>query len=249
MKVLTERDGSIVTITVNRPEARNAVDRETAAALAEAFREFERDDELRVAVLTGAGGHFSAGADLKAMARGEMPRMEEDGDSPLGPIRMRLRKPVIAAVAGYAVAGGMALALWCDLRVVERTANFGMPDRKVGVPIVGGVTVALPRLIGLSHAMDIILTGRMVDGAESYRMGLANRLVDEGAALTEAQGLAHELASLPWDCLVNDRQSLLENQDLDREFGELNEFRRGQRLFGDGEMRAGTTAFANRSND
>ncbi|MEM9610664.1 MAG: crotonase/enoyl-CoA hydratase family protein [Actinomycetota bacterium] len=245
-KVLVEREGPVVTITINRPEVRNAFDPETAALLADAFRDFAADDELKVAVLTGTGGDFSTGADLKALSRGETPRLEEDGDSPVGPVRMRLRKPVIAAVAGYAVAGGMALALWADLRVVERSATFGMPDRKVGVPIVGGVTVTLPRIVGLSHAMDIILTGRMVDADDAYRMGIANRLVEDGTALDEARALAHELADLPWDCLVNDRLSLIEGMDLPRDAAELNEFRQGMKVFGASEMLQGTTAFTRR---
>ncbi len=248
-KVLTDLDGHVFTVTINRPEVRNAFDPETSTLLADAFRTFEEHADARVAVLTGTDGNFSTGADLKALARGEMPRLEEDGDSPVGPVRQRLSKPVIAAVAGYAVAGGMALACWCDLRVVERGATFGMPDRKVGVPIIGGLTVTLPRLIGVSHATDIILTGRMVDAEEAFRMGLANRLVDDGTALATAQALARELSDLPWDCLVSDRASLFEGLDLDRDAAELNEFRRGMAVFGGSEMMAGAQAFTERDRD
>ena len=198
MKVIVEKSDGVTTITINRPEVRNAVDSETATQLADAFRAFESDPDAKVAVLTGAKGHFSAGLDLKAVARGETPPVSEEGDSVMGPIRLRMRKPTIAAVEGFAVAGGMALAVWCDLRVVAKSAVFGMLDRKVWVPILGAVTVSLPRQIGLSHAMDIILTGRRVDAEEAHRMGFPNRLVEDGTALRDAQALARELAALPW---------------------------------------------------
>ena len=244
MKVLIEKNDSITTIIINRPEVRNALDRETAALLADAFRQFEADPEAKVAVLTGAAGHFSAGADLKALARGEQLRMEEQGDSPIGPVRMNLSKPVIAAVAGYAVAGGMALTLWCDLRVVEETAIFGMLDRRFGVPMIGAVTVNLPRLIGLSHATDLILTGRQVDAQEAYRMGLANRIVPQGKAREAAEALARELASHPWLCLVNDRKALREGLDMPTELAHVNEFRLGMATMNSGETAVGASNFA-----
>ena len=244
MKVIVEKSDGVTTITINRPEVRNAVDSETSTRLADAFRAFEGDPDTKVAVLTGAQGHFSAGLDLKAVARGETPTVSEEGDSVMGPIRLRMSKPTIAAVEGFAVAGGMALAVWCDLRVVAKSAVFGMLDRKVGVPILGAVTVSLPRQIGLSHAMDIILTGRRVDAEEAYRMGLANRLVEDGSALRDAQALARELAALPWAALVTDRLSLIEGLDLPRDIAERNEFRRGLTAFGNAEMQAGAKSFA-----
>ena len=244
LKVLVEKRGAVTTITINRPEVRNAIDRETADLLAEVFREFEEDEGARVAVLTGADGQFSAGADLKSIASGGQLRFSETGDSPLGPVRMRLRKPVIAAVAGYAVAGGMALALWCDMRVVERTATFGMFDRRYGVPMLGAVTVNLPRLIGLSRAMDLILTGRAVEAEEALHIGLANRVVESGTALTEAQALARQLSEFPWECLVSDRMALLEAQDLTSEQGQLNEYRLGMSNFDSGGARQGAVRFA-----
>ncbi|MEM1432832.1 MAG: crotonase/enoyl-CoA hydratase family protein [Pseudomonadota bacterium] len=243
-KVLIDHDGPVTIVTINRANVRNAIDRETAAAVAAAFRAFDEDSAARVAVLCGAGGQFGAGADLKAIAAGDSLRFSETGDSPLGPIRLRLRKPVIAAVAGYAVAGGMALALWCDLRVVERSATFGMFDRRFGVPMLGGVTVNLPRLIGLSRAMDLVLTGRPVTAEEAWDMGLANRLVAEGEALAAATALAHEIAAYPWDCVVSDRLALLESLDLTSEQGQLNEYRLGIRNFESGTAQTGAARFA-----
>src|SRR5216683_1082742 len=191
----TERDVALVTI--NRPEARNAVDRPTALLLAEAFRRFDADALLSVAILTGADGTFCAGADLKAVATARGNRVGEDGDGPLGCTRMLLGKPVIAAVEGFAVAGGLELALWCDLRVAARNATFGVYCRRFGVPLVDGGTVRLPRVIGMSRAMDMILTGRGVSGEEAFAFGLANRLVEPGATLAEALQLAQQLARLP----------------------------------------------------
>ncbi|MEM1106391.1 MAG: crotonase/enoyl-CoA hydratase family protein [Pseudomonadota bacterium] len=242
-KVIIERDGPIVIVTIDRPKVRNAIDRETAALLAAAIHAFEADPEQKVAILTGVGGQFSSGADLKAIARGEGLRMEETGDSPIGVARIRTSKPVIAAVAGYAVAGGMAMALWADMRVVEETAIFGMFDRRFGVPMVGGVTVNLPRLLGLSHAMDLILTGRAVDAQEAFRIGLANRVVPEGEALTKAKELARELADFPWGCLVNDRKALLDSYDMATEAAHRNEFRLGQQVFDSGESQSGAGEF------
>ena len=244
MKVIVEKNGPVTTVIVNRPEVRNAIDRETAELLAEAFRAFEADVDAKVAIFMGADGNFGSGADLKAMADGGMARMEEDGDSPLGVTRMRLSKPVIAAVSGYAVAGGMAIALWCDMRVVEENAIFGMFDRRYGVPMVGAVTVRLPRLIGLSHAMDIILTGRPVHAQEALTIGLANRVVPEGKSREEAEALAHQLASFPWECLVNDRRATLEGWDMDDEMAQKNEFRLGMEAITSGQAQTGASQFS-----
>lgn len=212
--VRTEKNGFVMTITLDRPEVRNAVDRPTAEALAAAFRAFEADDAARVAVFHGAHGHFCAGADLKAMAdESRRNRMQAEGDAPMGVSRMLLSKPVIAAVSGYAVAGGMELALWCDLRVMEEDAIFGIFCRRWGVPLVDGGTVRLPRLIGLSHALDLILTGRPVDAEEALRIGLANRVVPQGHARRAAEELAAQLAQFPQTCMRNDRRSTYESYE------------------------------------
>ncbi len=192
---------------IDRPAARNAVDRATAESLAEAFREFEADDDASVAVLWGAGGTFCAGADLKGVAAGTPNRIAEDGDGPMGPSRMVLDKPVIAAVSGYAVAGGLELACWCDLRVVEASATFGVFCRRWGVPLIDGGTVRLPRIIGLGRALDLILTGRPVDAEEAHRIGLADRVVPDGEARAAAERLAAEIAAFPQACLRADRRS------------------------------------------
>ncbi|MFJ1764246.1 crotonase/enoyl-CoA hydratase family protein [Amycolatopsis sp. NPDC088138] len=215
--VLVERDGPVTTITLDRPAARNAVDGPTAAELADAFRAFDADPEAAVAVLTGAGGAFCAGADLKAIGTGRMNRTHPDGDGPMGPTRMRLGKPVIAAVHGHAVAGGLELALWCDLRVADATAVFGVFCRRWGVPLIDGGTVRLPRLIGQSRAMDLILTGRPVDADEALAIGLANRLVPAGEAVSAAQELARQLAAFPQTCLRGDRASALAQWGLSEE--------------------------------
>lgn len=225
--VTVSRDGAVTVIGINRPHVRNAVDRATAAALADAFRAFDGDDAASVAVLHGEGGTFCAGADLKAVAAGEGNRLAPDGDAPMGVSRMRLSKPVIAAVSGYAVAGGLELALWADLRVADETAVFGVFCRRWGVPLVDGGTVRLPRLIGASVAMDMILTGRPVDAAEAYRVGLANRVVPAGQALTAALALAKQLAAFPQTCLRQDRLSLLEQDGLDEQAALGNEFAHG----------------------
>jgi enoyl-CoA hydratase len=228
MNIITTKQGRITTIVINRPEVRNAVDGPTAFELSEAFREFDADDTADIAVLTGSGGNFCAGADLKAISSGaHHNRLDETGDAPMGPSRMLLNKPVIAAVAGYAVAGGLELALFCDLRVVEKGAVFGVFCRRWGVPLIDGGTIRLPRLIGLSRALDLILTGRPVDAEEAYAMGLANRIVENGTALQEAQKLASELARFPQLCLRHDRMSAYEQFDLDRDQAFLNEFRHG----------------------
>lgn len=211
MSVRIERSGPVWTVVLDRPETRNAVDRDIAERLADAFREFDGDDTAAVAVLWGAGGTFCSGADLKAVAAGDGNRVEADGDGPLGPTRMRLGKPVIAAVAGHAVAGGLELAIWCDLRVVEETATFGVYCRRWGVPLIDGGTVRLPQLIGVGRALDLILTGRPVDAAEAHRIGLADRVVPTGEARPAAEALAATLAALPQDCLRNDRLSVYES--------------------------------------
>ncbi len=243
MLVLTEKKGPVTTIILNRPEARNAVDRPTAEALAEAFRLFELDKEARVAVLTGAGGFFCAGADLKGFREGRVNRLQEDGDGPMGPSRMFLAKPVIAAVAGYAVAGGLELALWCDLRVMEQDAVFGVFCRRWGVPLIDGGTIRLPRLIGLSRAMDLILTGRPVRAEEALQMGLANRVVETGMARGAAESLAEELARFPQRCLLSDRRSAYEQVDLSWEEALKNEFRRGLETIESGETLEGAGRF------
>jgi enoyl-CoA hydratase len=214
MSVRVDRDGPVTTVTIDRPEARNAVDRPTAAALAEAFRDFDVDASASVAVLTGAGGHFCAGADLKAVGEGRGNRVEPDGDGPMGPSRLQLSKPVVAAIEGYAVAGGLELAVWADLRVAARDAVLGVFCRRWGVPLIDGGTVRLPRLIGESRAMDLVLTGRAVPGAEAYAMGLVNRLCDPGEALSVAQRLAAEIAAFPQTCTRQDRLSVREQWGL-----------------------------------
>ncbi len=242
--VLVEKKGWVTTITINRPEVRNAVDRPTAEALSEAFRSFEMDEEARVAVLTGAGGCFCAGADLRAFTEGRANRLAEDGDGPMGPTRMWIEKPVIAAVAGYAVAGGLELALWCDLRIVEEDAVFGVFCRRWGVPLIDGGTVRLPRLIGHSHAMDMILTGRPVGAAEALRMGLANRVVPKGASVAEAEALAAKIGRFPQLCLRSDRRSSYEQWELDFRAAMRNEFRLGLETIRSGETLEGAARFA-----
>jgi enoyl-CoA hydratase len=218
----------VTTVRLSRPHARNAVDGPTAAALADAFRAFDADRDAAVAVLHGEGGTFCAGADLRAVGTPSGNRTEPGGDGPMGPTRLRLSKPVIAAVSGYAVAGGLELALWCDLRVADETAVFGVYCRRWGVPLIDGGTVRLPRLIGASRAMDLVLTGRSVDAAEALQIGLVNRLVPPGEALATAQELAARLAALPQTCLREDRSSLLEQEGLDEAAALANEFRHGQ---------------------
>jgi len=210
MSVHTERSGPVTTVVLDRPHARNAVDGPTARALAEAFRAFDADDSQAVAVLYGAGGTFCAGADLKAVGGPDGNAVPEDGDGPMGPTRMRLRKPVVAAIEGHAVAGGLELALWCDLRVAAEDAVLGVFCRRWGVPLIDGGTVRLPRLIGESRAMDLVLTGRPVDAAEAERIGLVNRVVPTGTARAAAERLAATLAAFPQACLRGDRLSLLE---------------------------------------
>jgi enoyl-CoA hydratase len=242
--VRIENEGPVRIVTIDRPEVRNAVDEPTREALATAFRAFDEDETASVAILTGAHGVFCAGADLKAFAAGKRRRRTEDGDGPMGPTRMILGKPVIAAVEGYAVAGGLELALWCDLRVAAEDAVFGVFCRRWGVPLIDLGTVRLPRLIGQSHAMDLILTGRGVSGEEAQRMGLANRLTPKGQALPGALALAQELAALPQRCLRSDRLSALEQWSLGWREAMLNEFHRGMTVINSGESKEGATRFA-----
>ena len=242
--VRIDDDGPVRIVTIDRPEVRNAVDEPTREALADAFRAFDEDESARVAILTGAHGVFCAGADLKSFASGKRRRRTEDGDGPMGPTRMILGKPVIAAVEGYAVAGGLELALWCDMRVAAEDAVFGVFCRRWGVPLIDLGTVRLPRLIGQSHAMDLILTGRGVSGEEARRMGLANRLTPKGQALAGAITLAKDLAALPQRCLRSDRLSALEQWSLGWREAMLNEFHRGMTVIGSGESKDGATRFA-----
>lgn len=227
MSVQTSTDGPVLTVVIDRPEVRNAVDRDTATALVEAFEAFDRDDALSVAILTGADGTFCAGADLQAVAAGKPNRVEPDGPGPLGPSRMRLSKPVIAAIEGYAVAGGLELALWADLRVAARDAVLGVFCRRWGVPLIDGGTVRLPRLIGESRAMDLVLTGRPVPAQEAYDIGLVNRLAAPGQAHAAAAVLARELAAFPQACLRSDRLSLLDQAGLAESDALAGEFRHG----------------------
>jgi len=246
MNVIVEKNDRICTIIINRPEVRNAVDKPTANALADAFRAFDADDESDVAVLTGAGGHFCAGADLKAIGacQERVNRLDETGDAPMGPSRMLLSKPVIAAVAGYAVAGGLELACFCDLRVVEKSAVFGVFCRRWGVPLIDGGTIRLPRLIGMSRAMDLILTGRPVGADEALAIGLANRVVADGTARQEAETLARQLAQFPQVCMRNDRLSAYEQFSLDTPQAFINEFRHGMKALESNETVTGAQRFA-----
>ena len=242
--VRCEVDGPVTIVTIDRPAARNAVNPPTAAALADAFRRFDVDASQHVAILTGAEATFCAGYDLKQTAAGHRGHRRESGDGPMGPTRLMLGKPVIAAVEGHAVAGGLELALWCDLRVAARDATFGVYCRRFGVPLMDLGTIRLPRLIGQSRAMDMILTGRGVSGEEAERIGLANRLVEPGQALAESLRLAHELARLPQAALRNDRRSALEQWSLDWDQATLNEFRLGIATVATGETEAGARRFA-----
>ncbi|MCH6264667.1 MULTISPECIES: crotonase/enoyl-CoA hydratase family protein [Neobacillus] len=246
MNVIMEKKGKVCTITINRPEVRNAVDRRTAKELADAFRKFENDDTLRVAVLHGAGGTFCAGADLKALSKDEGNEMNLDmlKDGPMGPSRMHLSKPVIAAVSGYAVAGGIELALWCDLRVMERDAVMGVFCRRFGVPLVDGGTQRLPRLIGMSRALDLILTGRPVYAEEALLIGLANRVVETGTAKEEAEKLAAEIAEFPQACMISDREAVYRGFDQDFDKAMQLEFLLGVNVVNSGETREGATRFS-----
>jgi enoyl-CoA hydratase len=227
MPITVEKNGPVTTVILSRPEVRNAVDRATALALADAFREFEADDSALVGVLYGDNGMFCAGADLKAIAEGRGNRVDPEGDGPMGPSRLLLSKPVIAAISGYAVAGGLELALWCDLRVAADDAVMGVFCRRWGVPLIDGGTVRLPRLIGLGRALDLILTGRPVEAREALQMGLVNRVVEKGAAREEAEKLALEIAAFPQICMRQDRMSAYEQFDLSLTDALRNEFNHG----------------------
>jgi enoyl-CoA hydratase len=239
-----ETDGPVAIVTIDRPRVKNCVDGPTARELADAFRRFDTDDALCVAVLTGEGDTFCAGADLKGVSEGRGNRVAEDGDGPMGPTRMLLSKPVVAAVEGHAVAGGLELAVWCDLRVAARDAVFGVYCRRWGVPLCDGGTIRLTRLIGQSHAMDLILTGRGVSGDEARAMGLANRLVEPGQALEEAVALGRRLAKFPQRCLRSDRRSAYDQWSLGQGEALLHETRLGLEVIRSGETGAGAARFA-----
>jgi enoyl-CoA hydratase len=232
--VRVEHDAAVTTVILDRPDVRNAVDGPTAAALADAFRAFDADDCARVAVLWGAGGTFCAGADLKAIGGARSNRVQPDGDGPMGPTRLSLSKPVIAAVSGFAVAGGLELACWCDLRVVEEDAVLGVFCRRWGVPLIDGGTVRLPRLIGLSRAMDLILTGRPVDAAEALAIGLANRVVAPGGARAAAEALAAQLAAFPQTAMRGDRRSALDSGGVELEHAMRHELLIGRHALAEG---------------
>lgn len=245
--IIIERDGAVTIVTINRPERRNAIDLATARELYDTFRAFEADEAASVAVLTGAGGAFCAGADLKALAEGERDRVEPGGVgsfAPMGPSRLRLSKPVIAAIEGHAVAGGAELALWCDLRVMAENATFGIFCRRFGVPLVDLGTIRLPRLIGHSRAMDLLLTGRPVDAAEALAIGLANRITPTGQALTHAILLAKEVSRFPQVCLRNDRLSAIEQWNLDEGEAIDREVRLALDTLRSGETNDGARRFA-----
>jgi enoyl-CoA hydratase len=244
MSVRIERNGAVTTVVIDRPAARNAIDRATAEALARAFREFDADPDAHVAVLCGSGGHFCAGADLISFVAnpGEW-TLDEEGDAPLGPTRMLLSKPVIAAVSGYAVAGGLELALWCDLRVVEQSATFGVFCRRWGVPLIDGGTIRLSRLIGHSRALDLILTGRPVGAEEALSMGLANRVVADGESRAAAEALAAQIAAFPQTCLRQDRLSSYEQWGLPLADALKNECRHGRISLDSGDALSGADRF------
>lgn len=244
MTIRVERAGAITTVILDREARRNAVDRATAEALADAFRAFDADPTQKAAVLHGDHGTFCAGADLKAISEGTPNRLEPDGDGPMGPSRMLLDKPVIASIAGHAVAGGLELALWCDLRVAEESAVLGVFCRRWGVPLIDGGTVRLPRLIGLSRALDLILTGRPVESAEALSIGLVNRVVPDGEGLAAAQALAAELAALPQTCMRSDRRAAYESFGLPLPEALAHEFRLGLETVRDPGMVEGATRFA-----
>jgi len=245
MNVIIKKNEAVTTILINRPEVKNAVDGITAQQLADAFRDFEADEAASVAVLGGVGGTFCAGADLKAVAgQGVRNQTTSDGDAPMGPTRMLLSKPVIAAVSGYAVAGGLELALWCDMRVMERSAVMGVFCRRWGVPLIDGGTVRLPRLIGTSRAMDLILTGRPVGGEEAFNIGLANRLVEDGEALKTAKELAANISKFPQTCMRNDRISAYTQSHLSIREAMQKEFELGMSTIQSNETLEGARRFA-----
>jgi enoyl-CoA hydratase len=242
--VSVAHDGPVTIVTITRPERRNAVDSVGAAQLLRAFLDFDDDETQAVAVLTGAEGTFCAGADLKALSEGDRRPIPDDGPGPMGPTRLTLSKPVIAAVEGFAVAGGIELALWCDLRVAAKDAIFGAFERRFGVPLCDLGTVRLPRIVGHGRAMDLILTGRAVDAEEALHMGLVTRVVSSGSALTASVELARQLAELPQFCLRSDRMSVLEQWGMTQEDAAVNEARRGRAVIESGETLAGAQSFA-----
>ncbi|MGH7271074.1 MAG: crotonase/enoyl-CoA hydratase family protein [Polyangiaceae bacterium] len=244
MSIRTEKNGSVWTLILSRPEVKNAVDGPTAQALASAVRAFDEDDGARVAVLWGEGGTFCAGADLKSIAEGRGHRVDVEGDAPMGPSHMVLSKPVIAAISGYAVAGGLELALWCDLRIAEEDAVLGVFCRRWGVPLIDGGTVRLPRLIGLSRALDLIMTGRPVGAVEALGMGLVNRVVAKNAARAEAEQLARSIAEFPQECMRRDRQSAYESMGATIEDAMKRELLLGLETITSGESLDGVKRFA-----
>jgi len=241
--VLIARDGNVLVITINRPQVRNAVDSFTAHALSNAFWNFEADDALSVAVLTGSGGTFCAGADLREVADGSRTTIDENGTGPMGPTWLQMSKPVIAAIEGHAVAGGLELALWCDLRIAARTAVFGVFNRRFGVPLIDLGSVRLPRMIGHGRALDLILTGRAVSAEEALQIGLVSQLVEPGTALAAATELAHTLAAFPQQGLLADRMSAYEQWSMTWEEARRNELKHGLRVLASGESRAGAQRF------
>lgn len=245
MPVKTEKKGYVTTVIMDNPEVKNAVDGKTAQELADAFREFEKDDTARVAVLWGKGGCFCAGANLKAAAAGEGNRLEKTGDGPMGPTRMLLSKPVVAAVAGYAVAGGLELAIWCDIRVAERDSVFGVFSRRFGVPLIDGGTFRLPRLIGLSRALDMILTGRGIGADEAMSFGLVNYVVDPGTSRQAAEQIAERISGFPQMCMRGDRLAAHEQFGMSMEEALSNEFKHGIRTVESGETLQGAKRFSN----
>ena len=244
MNIEIDKHNRVTVITINRPAARNAVDGPTAAELAEAFRAFDVDSDTDVAILTGANQTFCAGADLKAVATGDGNRVSTKGDGPMGPTRMLLSKPVLAAVEGHAVAGGLELAAWCDLRIAAENAVFGVYCRRWGVPLVDGGTVRLTRLLGTSRAMDLILTGRGVSGEEALQMGLANRLSKPGQALDDALVLAEQLCQFPQNCMRSDRLSAYTQWDQPLDSALIQETELGLAVIKSGETAAGAARFA-----
>ena len=243
-EVLTSEEDGILVVTINRPDAKNAMTKAAAEGIAAAMDRLDSDDNLRVGILTGAGGNFCAGADLKAVSEGRGNITTPDGDlGPMGPSRLSLSKPVIAAVEGYAVAGGLELAVWCDLRVASETARFGVFCRRFGVPLIDGGTIRLPRLIGQSRAMDLVLTGREVGTDEALEIGLANRRAEAGGALEAAKALARDIAGFPQVCMRTDRASVLSQWGLDEQAALRAEIEGGIKVIETGETQAGATRF------
>lgn len=241
--VLTQRDGKVLIVTINRPEVKNAVDAATAAALGQAFQQFEADETLSIAILTGSGRTFCAGADLREVAEGRRLTLDQQGTGPMGPTWIMLSKPVIAAIEGHAVAGGLELALWCDLRIASRDAVFGVFNRRFGVPLIDLGTVRLPRIIGQGRALDLILTGRPVPAEEALQMGLVNRMVEQGKALETALEMARRLAEFPQQAMRGDRLSAYEQWSLPHEEARKNELKHGMRVLQSGEARSGAARF------